>query len=363
MINIIDHIKLLFRKDKELYSSLFRILGFYPHDITLYRQALSHSSSAMRGKNGKKMNNERLEFLGDAIIEAVTSDIVYHHFEQKREGFLTTTRSKLVQRSTLNKLAEEVGLDKLIRTNGHSTGHNNYIGGNAFEALVGAIYLDRGYKHCMWFLRSRIIAEHLNLDKMASKEMNFKSKLLEWTQKNRLEANFTFESTQQSKGEPATFHSEIVIEGIVCGKGDGYSKKESQQKAAKEALNRLRKEKKNLDTVLKAKEQRTAMEEEIISQPPSVENDETTHEKRNKPRRHSSMPKREPERARSESARKRDSKSNNDEKSGNVSEPRKEKQQQPRRAARKQTAREDVIAEAESKAFAQNGKDDPTENQ
>ena len=105
------------------------------------------------------------------------------------------------------------------------------------------------------------------------------------------------------------------------------------------------------------------MDEEIISQPPSVENDETTHEKRNKPRRHSSMPKREPERARSEAARKRDSKSNHAEKSGNVSEPRKEKQQQPRRAARKQTAREDVIAEAESKAFAQNGKDDPTENQ
>ena len=115
MINLIDHIKLPFRKDKELYSSLYRILGFYPHHIALYRQALAHSSSAIRSKNGKKINNERLEFLGDAIIEAVTSDIVFHHFEQKREGFLTTTRSKLVQRNTLNRLAEEVGLDKLVR--------------------------------------------------------------------------------------------------------------------------------------------------------------------------------------------------------------------------------------------------------
>ena len=111
MINLIDHIKLPFRKDKELYSSLYRILGFYPHHIALYRQALAHSSSAIRSKNGKKINNERLEFLGDAIIEAVTSDIVFHHFEQKREGFLTTTRSYLEKSTSVHRLAEEVGLD------------------------------------------------------------------------------------------------------------------------------------------------------------------------------------------------------------------------------------------------------------
>ena len=203
MINLIDHIKLPFRKDKELYSSLYRILGFYPHHIALYRQALAHSSSAIRSKNGKKINNERLEFLGDAIIEAVTSDIVFHHFEQKREGFLTTTRSKLVQRNTLNRLAEEVGLDKLVHANGHTTGHNSYISGNAFEALVGAIYLDRGYKYCMWFLRRRIIAEHLNLDKVANKEVNFKSKLLEWAQKNKLQTDFALETPPQKNGGAA----------------------------------------------------------------------------------------------------------------------------------------------------------------
>ena len=122
--NLIDRIKLPFRKEKELYSSLFRIIGFYPHDISYY----------------KPVNNERLEFLGDAILDAIVGDIVYEHFPGKREGFLTNTRSKLVQRDTLNKLAQELGINQLILSNGRSSSHNSYMGGNAFEALVGAIY-------------------------------------------------------------------------------------------------------------------------------------------------------------------------------------------------------------------------------
>ncbi len=348
MINLIDHIKLPFRKDKELYSSLYRILGFYPHHIALYRQALAHSSSAIRSKNGKKINNERLEFLGDAIIEAVTSDIVFHHFEQKREGFLTTTRSKLVQRNTLNRLAEEVGLDKLVHSNGHTTGHNSYISGNAFEALVGAIYLDRGYKYCMWFLRRRIIAEHLNLDKVANKEVNFKSKLLEWAQKNKLQTDFALETPPQKNGEPLTFHSEVIIEGIVCGKGNGYSKKESQQKAAREALHRLRHEKEHLNAVLKSKEKRTAIEEEIISLPPKTDCDTVTAKSR-KPRRHSSAPKREPGMEKKEEQQRQNRSKTETEEKGR---PAPNAKTQKSTAAKKQSSKEDIIAEAESKAFA-----------
>ena len=147
--NLIDRIKLPFRKDKELFLSLHRITGIWPHHIEYYKIALLHSSIARRNEKGKPMNNERLEFLGDAVLDAVVGDIVFRHFPGKREGFLTTTRSKLVQRETLNHLAKEMGINKLILSSGHQSGHNSNMAGNAFEALVGAIYLDKGYDACM----------------------------------------------------------------------------------------------------------------------------------------------------------------------------------------------------------------------
>lgn len=290
MINFIDKLKLPFRKDKELFSSLYSILGFYPRDIAIYKQALSHSSNALQTESGKRLNNERLEFLGDAIIEAVTSDIVYRHFDKKREGFLTTTRSKLVQRDTLNKMAQEVGLDKLVRTGGHQSGHNSYIGGNAFEAIVGAVYLDRGYKYCMWFLKSRIIAAHLNLNDVAKKEVNFKSKLLEWAQRNRLEIEFI--SNDPGKGaatsETPTFLATVTIENVECGKGNGFSKKESHQNAARETLIMLNANKQKIAEILKSKEQRTAMEAELISVPPRV----SDGKRHSRPKRRNSAPQR-----------------------------------------------------------------------
>ena len=148
--NIIDRIRLPFRKEKELFSALYDILGFYPHDIKHYKLALMHKS-IMRKEKGKPINNERLEFLGDAILGAVVGDIVYSHFEGKREGFLTNTRSKIVQRDTLNKLSQEMGLNNLIMSSGHNSSHNSYLGGNTLEALIGAIYLDKGYNACMKF--------------------------------------------------------------------------------------------------------------------------------------------------------------------------------------------------------------------
>lgn len=294
MINFIDKLKLPFRKDKELFSSLYSILGFYPRDIAIYKQALSHSSNALQTESGKRLNNERLEFLGDAIIEAVTSDIVYRHFDKKREGFLTTTRSKLVQRDTLNKMAQEVGLDKLVRTGGHQSGHNSYIGGNAFEAIVGAVYLDRGYKYCMWFLKSRIIAAHLNLNDVAKKEVNFKSKLLEWAQRNRLGIEFI--SNDPGKGaatsETPTFLATVMIENVECGKGNGFSKKESHQNASRETLKMLNANKQKIAEILKSKEQRTAMEAELVSVPPRVPEDDAKGTSRQRQRRRNSIPKR-----------------------------------------------------------------------
>ena len=134
--NIIDKIRLLFRKDRESYLCFYKILGFYPKNIELYKQALLHKSSSIKSQEGRLLNNERLEFLGDAILDAVVGDIVYRHFGGKREGFLTNTRSKIVQRETLNRIAVEIGLDKLIKFTTRQSAHNSYMCGNAFEALI-----------------------------------------------------------------------------------------------------------------------------------------------------------------------------------------------------------------------------------
>ena len=269
--NIIDRIRLPFRKDKELYLSLRQIIGFYPHDISYYKLALMHKSMYKRNAKGKPVNNERLEFLGDAILDATVGDIVYRHFPGKREGFLTNTRSKLVQRETLNRLAQELGINQLILSSGRSQSHNSYMGGNAFEALVGAIYLDRGYDACMQFMRNRILAQMINIDKVAYKEVNFKSKLIEWSQKNRVRIDFKVLSQEKDKTGSPVFSYQVMLEGVEGCSGKGYSKKESQQLASKLTLEKLRKEPQFIDQVFAAKTERTKMEEEPVENVPSTE--------------------------------------------------------------------------------------------
>ena len=263
--NFIDRIKLPFLQDKELYASFFEILGFYPHRIHYYKQALMHKSSAGHTPKGEIEHNERLEFLGDAVLESIVSDILYHRFKQQREGFLTNTRSKIVQRDTLNQLAKETGLEKLIRSNSHSTTHNSYMGGNAFEALLGAIYLDRGYQACMFFMRDRILDHLINVDKVASQEVNFKSKLIEWSQKNRINLEFRLIAEKKENGSTPVFITRIVIEGLDCETGTGYSKKESHQQAARATLKMLKSDKQFVSTIFAEKRKRTAQEKESVA--------------------------------------------------------------------------------------------------
>ena len=261
--NLIDRISLLFRKDKESYLCFYRMLGFYPRDIRIYEQALLHKSSSVKSDKGRLLNNERLEFLGDAILDAVVGDIVYQKFEGKREGFLTNTRSKIVSRESLNHVAEQIGLVKLIKFNTRQSAHNSYMGGNAFEALVGAIYLDRGYEYCKYFMEHRIIGQYLNLEKLSRKEVNFKSKLIEWTQKNKVVIAFELISQTLDEFNSPVFETEILIEGIPACKGKGYSKKESQQIAAHETLNKIKKDSAFLERILAEKALREAPEETI----------------------------------------------------------------------------------------------------
>ena len=272
--DIIDRIKLPFRKEKELFSSLYGILGFYPRNIEYYKQALMHKSIRKRNDKGKPLNNERLEFLGDAILDAAVGYIVYRHYEGKREGFLTNTRSKLVSRDTLGKLAVEMGLGNLLLSASHSTSHNSYVEGNAFEALVGAIYLDRGYEACLAFFEKQILGKYIDIDKVAFKEVNFKSKLLEWSQKNRVRMEFKMLKQKTDDNGSPIFSFQVMLEGVEGEKGSGYSKKEAQQQASKDTLQRLKREPQFIDAIFAAKTERTKMEEMPAMAVPDTEQEE-----------------------------------------------------------------------------------------
>ena len=229
--------------NKEPYSSLYKILGFYPDNIHLYEQAFLHKSSSVESGDGRWLNNERLEFLGDAVLDAVVADIVYKHFQNKREGFLTNTRSKIVQRETMNRVAVELGLDKMVVYSAKLSSHHNHMYGNALEALIGAIYLDQGYEVCYNFIQNVLIKKYVNLETIARKEVNFKSSLIEWSQKNKLEISFDLiESFTDNDGNPV-FQTGVTLSDTQIGVGIGYSKKESQQSAAKMAIKKLRTDK------------------------------------------------------------------------------------------------------------------------
>ena len=264
--NQIDKIRLLFHKDRESYFCFYKILGFFPRNIRFYEQALLHKSTSIRSEKGRPLNNERLEFLGDAILDAIVGDIVYKHFEGRREGFLTNTRSKIVQRETLNKLAVEIGLDKLVKYSTRSSSHNSYMYGNAFEAFIGAIYLDQGYERCKQFMEKKILKNYIDLDKMSRKEVNFKSKHIEWSQKTKMEVSFELIEQFLDQDYNPMFHTEVRIEGLSAGTGTGYSKKESQQNAAQMALKKIKSDEAFKEAIETAKIQNHAAKENMATE-------------------------------------------------------------------------------------------------
>ena len=274
--NQIDKIRLLFHKDRESYFCYYKILGFFPRNIRFYEQALLHKSTSIRSEKGRPLNNERLEFLGDAILDAIVGDIVYKHFEGRWEGFLTKTRSKIVQRETLNKLAVEIGLDKLVKYSTRSSSHNSYMYGNAFEAFIGAIYLDQGYERCKQFMEKKILKNYIDLDKMSRKEVNFKSKLIEWSQKTKMEVSFELIEQFLDQDYNPMFHTEVRIESLSAGTGTGYSKKESQQNAAQMALKKIKSDEAFKEAIETAKIQNYAAKENMATEETQIVAEETS---------------------------------------------------------------------------------------
>ncbi|MBQ0031042.1 MAG: ribonuclease III [Bacteroidales bacterium] len=236
--NLLKKLRLLTAPRKEPYLLLAK-LGIAPKNITFYEVAFSHKSQAKRN-DGKAVNNERLEYLGDGIIDAVAADILYHNYPNRNEGFLTNARAKLVQRDTLNKVAVSMGIDKVVQVALKNQTHNINIYGNALEALVGALFLDQGYDECRKFFNDQVVGKYVNLEKLMQVEQNFKSKLLEWCQKNKAALDFKLLSDKPDMAGNPVFRTMVMVNGIPAGSGEGYSKRESQQKASQKALAKLR---------------------------------------------------------------------------------------------------------------------------
>ncbi len=222
-------------KEKLFYKSLRRLLGFYPRNIEVFKIALTHKSASLKREGGKFMNNERLEYLGDAILDAVIAEYLYENFPEQEEGFLTKMRARIVSREKLNEIACQLGINKLVRSHIPNNGTKN-IYGNALEALIGAVFIDSNYKKTKKFINARIIERYIDLSELKTQDPDYKSKLIEWAQKNKKEIHFENQENRLSTDQTNGFISFVFLEDQEIGSGTGLSKKEAQQHAAHQAL-------------------------------------------------------------------------------------------------------------------------------
>ena len=234
-------VRYFFSRDRQLCQAIRNIFGFYPRNIFLYRLAFLHRSAGEESLRGAKINNERLEFLGDAILDAITADYLFKTFPTKDEGFLTEMRSKIVSRVQLNKLSRKLGLDKLIRLDSSSSNIYRSSQGDAFEALIGAMYLDRGYNFTRHILLERIIKHYFDVNELVNQESNFKSRMIEWAQKEKKQLIFSVVE-ETGLGYKKQYIIEILVDNIPLSRGQDFSIKGAEQNAAEKAWNKLTKD-------------------------------------------------------------------------------------------------------------------------
>lgn len=227
---------LSFLKKKDSYSlQLYRVLGFYPKNIPLYQQAFRHKSTLNETANEPFKSNERLEFLGDAILDVIISDYLFQKFPYKNEGFLSQLRSKLVSRQFLNNLALKIGLKDLIESRLNKESYSIY--GDALEALIGAIYLDKDYRHAQKFVLEKLLSNHINIEDVLFTETDFKSRVIEWAQKEKMALKFVI--TEHKRGENKYYLAELFISEESKGKGEAFSKKKAEQLASEEFYQKI----------------------------------------------------------------------------------------------------------------------------
>lgn len=220
-----------FSKDKPLSEFIHNLFGFYPRNIALYQLAFTHKSASGNTVGEFRLSNERLEYLGDAIISAVVADYLFHLFPTKSEGFLTEMRSRIVSRASLNKLSQKLGFEQVIHYSHDSHSNFKSLGGNTFEAFVGALFLDRGFNFTKHILLNRIIKIHIDLEQLAQTDVNFKSKLLEWSQKEKHHVVFKVVNEKNSN-HGRLYQVVAVIDDKEYAQGADYSIKGAEQLAA-----------------------------------------------------------------------------------------------------------------------------------
>jgi ribonuclease III len=222
-----------FSSKRQLYQQIKNLLGFWPGNIRLYEQAFTHRSVAREIREGVKDSNERLEFLGDAVLGTVVAKFLFVKFPYKDEGFLTELRSRMVSRAYLNKLAIKIGIEKLIQYDPSNRLYKS-ICGDTFEALVGAVYLDKGFDFTEKMLLNRIIRFHVDVEELENQDLNFKSKLINYTQKTR--KSILFDAREELNGDKQKlYYVTVLVNEKICGEGVGFSKKAAEQAAAENA--------------------------------------------------------------------------------------------------------------------------------
>ena len=238
---IIQVYNLYISPNRTYVRRLRNILGFTPRNIRLYQMAFRHKSVAILIKEGVKNSNERLEFLGDAVLGSVVAELLFKLYPYKDEGFLTEMRSKIVSRANLNQLSRKLGFNELIEFDARIISYPNKQGsllGDAFEALIGAVYLDKGYQFTREFLLTRIIKPHVDIHTLEMTETNFKSRLIEWCQHNGKEVYFL--QIENPEGESnKMFSVKVVVDGKDCGIGRDFNKKSAEKLAAEKACEYL----------------------------------------------------------------------------------------------------------------------------
>ena len=225
--------------DRQFAQDIATVIGVAPKNLSLYKLATLHSSAGKVSKKGFKVSNERLEFLGDAVLSMVIAEFLFKKYPLKNEGFLTEIRARIVKRDTLNKLAAKLGVPELVELQDKKhRKRKNSIYGNALEAIIGAVYLDRGYNFCREFILDKIVHRHLDLKRIINTESNYKSRVIEWAQKENKQ--ISFEATDEIvANNQKEFQVSLLIDQEQISTGKGTSKKRAEQEAALKACQRL----------------------------------------------------------------------------------------------------------------------------
>lgn len=230
-MSVINLFHYIFSKDRKFVGSLRNLLGFTPGNLSVYHLAFRHRSTAFEHRSGVKMSNERLEYLGDAILGAVIAELLFKKFPYKEEGFLTEMRSRIVNREHLNKLSLKLGIDQFMINSIDPAAKNKSAYGDAFEALIGAVYIDKGYNTTRKLILDRIVRHHIDLEDMENLDKNFKSKLINWAQRERKIVEFLLVDEVENGGKKL-LRVKVMIDGEERARGEDFSKKRAEQIAA-----------------------------------------------------------------------------------------------------------------------------------